>query len=759
MQLTYRRSLAGTLVAVLAGLLALVLAVPANADAMDPFWSQQQFKASSGTDWKYGMDYYKSVTGGTPAGPSSPWPQVTGTTKQPVGSVINPFQPGGTTGSGTPRVIAPSNPVLTGKIIEPGKTIVRAPSTYATPPGVPTFLTGKIGLPGILAMSGVGMGGVSQPPANADQIALSQGVPQGCIDDYKTCTDADNKKLFSINNCQATNTCASIGALDGNGQPAGADWFKDEALPFLADLWATITGQKSDKDTAKAGPDSHQEIDPKGCKIEVGFEYRGNNNGTVHFRKIVDKGRPSSQTQQIYYDSRCAEPVASQPSSSKGRYTTQCINRNNGEISSDVGTYNASSVTTNDWNLDGTNKIGLCGARSPSQLTLYKIRFWNNETQAQHNSAPASYDTFTYSEWVNPDPMLNGQESTTAVTTWDCTQPDGVKTTYTRTVSKTGVFVSPTCPYGSVLSAHKTTATVGGSGLTTLDQGATAPGAVEAYPDCMKVRGCSMQVLLDGQPCTTAKAECANWPATAAASPSRVICQWGTYTVPMSDCSALANGYKSETGVVLDPISGGWIAIDTNGNPLPSNTIPGNTYNPTPTPGQAPGASPNPGTGTGTGGLPGPVNIPGSEGSNCWPSGVAAFNPLEWVLQPVKCALQWAFVPRQDVAQQEMTKVQNAFSKVPVVASIGTVTTAMGTIGGAADGGTGCMGPAFNFDFQSVHEVAYPFNACEEPVATMARITNAFTTVVVIVLGVLGVVRAFGASVGFNFTMGRGGES
>lgn len=39
--------------------------------------------------------------------------------------------------------------------------------------------------------------------------------------------------------------------------------------------------------------------------------------------------------------------------------------------------------------------------------------------------------------------------------------------------------------------------------------------------------------------------------------------------------------------------------------------------------------------------------LPGaSGGSSCWPSGFSSlFNPVEWILAPIKCALVWAFVP------------------------------------------------------------------------------------------------------------------
>ena len=334
------------------------------------------------------------------------------------------------------------------------------------------------------------------------------------------------------------------------------------------------------------------------------------------------------------------------------------------------------------------------------------------------------------------------------------------------------------------------------------------PAEPEQFFQCDPVFGqaCKFEIWVDGKPCVIGSPACASWAGLFKVAPGRVLCMYGGRQVDMSGCAILEGAYiYGGTPAIKPNIDGnpdtwvdpstvpGWtphiLPSPTPDNPRPvpvpdPNPQPQTPPNPNPAPTEPstnpnPSPSPSPGTGTdpnapwnnpapipdyGSNPAPQPPQgapslDPNVNDTNCWPGGTAAFNPLEWVLQPVKCALSWAFVPRQDVAQQQMTKVETAFGKVPVVASIGTVTTAIGTLGGGAGGGSGCTGPAFNFDFNSVHETIYPFNACAEPVATMARITNALTTVIVIILGVLGIVRAFGASVGFNFTMGKGGDS
>lgn len=335
------------------------------------------------------------------------------------------------------------------------------------------------------------------------------------------------------------------------------------------------------------------------------------------------------------------------------------------------------------------------------------------------------------------------------------------------------------------------------------------PAEPEQFFQCDPIFGkaCKFEIWVDGQPCVIGSPACASWAGLYKVAPGRVLCMYGGRSVDMSGCAILEGAYiYGGTPAIKPNIDGnpdtwvdpstvpGWtphiLPTPTPSNPNPQpipdpNPQPQTPPNPNPAPttptqpNPSPSPTPAPGTGTdpnapwnnpapipdyGSNPAPQPPQgapslDPNANDTNCWPGGTAAFNPLEWVLQPVKCALSWAFVPRQDVAQQQMTKVQNAFGKVPVVASIGTVTTAIGTIGGGAGGGSGCQGPPIQFDYLAMHETFYPFSACDEPVATLARISNAFTTIVVIIAGLFGVVRAFGASVGFNFSLGRGGQA
>ena len=168
-----------------------------------------------------------------------------------------------------------------------------------------------------------------------------------------------------------------------------------------------------------------------------------------------------------------------------------------------------------------------------------------------------------------------------------------------------------------------------------------------------------MQV--EGQICTASRTECQTWPALNGSTPSPVQCKWGTYTVPTTDCLAmLPNAYKSEVGTVYDPKSQTWTAIDTYGNPVPSNPQPWNPANPNPVPGTNVGTPPATTPGTSTG-FPTEGTNPND---NCVPGGWS-WNPVDWVKNPVICALQEAFVPKTDVAARLNSTVGAIQEKPP----------------------------------------------------------------------------------------------
>lgn len=623
-----RRIFNALFVAVVAAVLSVVLAVPAS--AADPVTPDPRFK--------YGLKYFyqEIFDPGNPKG----WKEID------VSKNVNPSKVGGSYYLNQVKKnveLNAANKPLTGKIIEPGKSIVRAPSTYAT---APKFVAG--GTPGfskLLGGLGIGIGATAQAPSNSAEIALSQGVSAGCVDGTVACTGDEINKRFVIDSCGINGTCPSIGGVGPNGESILGDWFKTDALPFLADLWKKLTGQGNDGDEL---PDAngHLERTPRFCYNVVNPDdltfLSGTNN--VELRPSIEVVNPRPGTysaDQVNWDNKCA-PVHDGNISKvaiNSMMDTTCVDKTTGKsVGTDGLTLGVSWSPSQSGVFDNATKkniVNMC--KSGANNVLQAVQFKNTSTST------TEFNVMKYTRIENPNPeatALDTIEGLTVTTTSDCQAADGTIRTLSVSVAKTAAFAAPTCPEGSTLVRHDVKSSTAGGTTATLDEGSAAPGAAAAYPECLAGSGCTMDVHLDGSVCTTARTECHTWPAIAASQPSRVDCMWGTYTMPTSDCFSLSNAYKSESGVVFDPASGAWIAIDAYGNPIQPNPEPWNPTNPNPIAGATPG------TGTGTGTFPGSGLSP-ADGcvSPSW-----SWNPVDWVKNPVVCALQDAFVPKMDVA-------------------------------------------------------------------------------------------------------------
>lgn len=262
----------------------------------------------------------------------------------------------------------------------------------------------------------------------------------------------------------------------------------------------------------------------------------------------------------------------------------------------------------------------------------------------------------------------------------------------------------------------------------------SAPGVDPNYSQCGPERpgsGCKMAITIDGKPCVVGQWECENWselandPATA----PRVGCTYGPYTMSLEQCSMMEPAYRP----------GGAPATEENvdGNPATRNyTEPGGQQYQKPTTGTA--------TVPGTGG----AVQPGSDAETvgCFPTGFAAFNPVEWVLQPIRCA----FTPKPETHTQFSQRMQNRINSVGFAPISAAWLSAYKDVGG----GSGCSGPTVNFSMNGVSQEMQPFQACTEPMVTIAAIANGVATVGIVLFGGLAMVRAIGSAFGLNFSMG-----
>lgn len=130
----------------------------------------------------------------------------------------------------------------------------------------------------------------------------------------------------------------------------------------------------------------------------------------------------------------------------------------------------------------------------------------------------------------------------------------------------------------------------------------------------------------------------------------------------------------------------------------------------------------------------------------CWPSGWSVFNPLEWVLQPMKCALKWAFVPKTATLTSTLTEV------IGQDTGVGQYRTMIANWSGLATEGmsSGCQGPHLVLSYYGTGYDGYPLNACSEPMSTAAFWSRTMITVTMWMLVLTSVTRNFAMIWGYT---------
>lgn len=252
--------------------------------------------------------------------------------------------------------------------------------------------------------------------------------------------------------------------------------------------------------------------------------------------------------------------------------------------------------------------------------------------------------------------------------------------------------------------------------------------------------GCKLAVKIDGKECVVGLWECEHW-SELNQDPNwepRIDCSYGPYVVTAGTCNPLERAYEPGGSPMTDANTDGNPSTrsDTNlsGEPIPK------------TDGPAVGLVP------GTAGQNSPDAS--AEEGECFPSGWAMFNPVEWVMKPVGCALKVAFVPDPVTVQTQTATIQQKFEDV----GFSRITTAWLSTFEAAGGGSGCSGPTVQFQMSGVHQTLQPFNACSAPMSTVAGVSFAVSSIAIVLFGGLGIARAIAAGFGFNFTMGKGSD-
>jgi len=267
------------------------------------------------------------------------------------------------------------------------------------------------------------------------------------------------------------------------------------------------------------------------------------------------------------------------------------------------------------------------------------------------------------------------------------------------------------------------------TGPTTVYNEQQSPGLADArakYPLCIGAP-CALDLLLktSGESCFDLDARCDGWH-TAADREAVYQCAYGPYDVPLFECNAYAPmfNFDARTGgePYADPLTGAR-AGQAVALPVTADLM-------------AQGVMPPDGA------------------RNCWPTGWGMMNPLGWVYQPVRCAIEWAFVPREAAVRVTMARLAGGWAGTPpalVTAAAENWTQDLPELGG-------CEGPSFTFAVSwpvEVSQVWRPLYACDGWGATLATLAKLITSLAIVIGGVRIITQYAGKSVGFT---GLGGN-
>ncbi len=384
----------------------------------------------------------------------------------------------------------------------------------------------------------------------------------------------------------------------------------------------------------------------------------------------------------------------------------------------------------------------------------------------------ASTTTVNQPTWGSPDIQPSDKTYTASV---DCISATGLITTIQATTSGTtdpvtgaGSLKVPSCEalglgHGKNL---KIDGSVGPTASKTLWQ--AQPIGDARYPECSPsaTTSCLLQVWIDGVECTVGATPCIDWTRTRNTSPARVQCKYGTYWVATGMCNILERVYEPDgtrlTARNTDGNPQTQDNFDVDGQPVPTTTGTAAGTPPAGAPGGAPAPIPT------TTGMPDP--IPGTavnENDSCWPSGTAAWNPAEWVLRPVKCALTWAFVPSSTFMASWGSGMSAAWNGAPLgqwmgaISGFGNMNIASGGCEGPALP-TGFLGTASGGGVDNLHvgrgavlpAVLHPFDACSPPMSTVAATSNLILSAGIAFYGGMRVIRQLGYAFGFQVHIG-----
>lgn len=349
-------------------------------------------------------------------------------------------------------------------------------------------------------------------------------------------------------------------------------------------------------------------------------------------------------------------------------------------------------------------------------LGSYVLQYYNSSNAVVGTAT----HTVTAAETAVPNPTRN----------WECkinftdgTNAVGVSPNWTETDPAFNRITCPTIPSGKIPDTQTISETGGGVAPLVVGTGTVTPEFKNwrtAYPDC-GTGLCQLDLQTAGVSCYVNPVPCVNW-FTDPNKTTNYQCKYGTYSVVLTECNTLSPSFDPAKVAAGHPLADPQTGLD----------VPAVKTGPSADDATAPGMA---------------------DTGECYPSGWAVFNPVEWVLKPIKCA----FEPRASVIQASVTGMQNSWSTTPpakVAAVVSIWATQLPTV-------SGCTGPhiAFTIDFwKNVGTIGaslgpvvydgYPLSACDQPAATLATTGRIIGALVMYYYAGLAVTRYIGGIVG-----------
>lgn len=237
------------------------------------------------------------------------------------------------------------------------------------------------------------------------------------------------------------------------------------------------------------------------------------------------------------------------------------------------------------------------------------------------------------------------------------------------------------------------------------------------YPEC-GTGACKLDLIQKPKAsCFDLEYQCADWFEDADKA-NKYQCRYGVKDVELEECAVYAGLFKPgrvDTGSpYTDPETGVW----SGGKNAPEESR--NAM-----------------------GLPvqNPADIRGCDGT----SGSGSFDPIRFIMRPIQCALEWAFVPRPAVVEAELSGGEHAWDKKPpkVIADVVSGFALTPSVSGCSRSVT-----IFTGGFAST---ITPMNACPGSWGeTAANVSRVATTAAMVVLVVVIVRRQISGMIGYG---------